>query len=192
MFDTFGALLIDTKKQKMGRGSLPAAAIPMNSRQYEILEKERNRRNISRQNYTRISILLSASQGKSNKQIAREEDISLNTVKSWRRRWKEAYEQLQIFEEGMEGKGVGDNELLQKMLEIISDRPRSGAPSRITDAQKQQIVAIACEKPQDYGFMMTDWTLKTLAMAAIKKKVVDSISPGYVGKLLKNKPTSTT
>ncbi len=171
----------------MGRGSPPAPAIQMSSRQYKIFSKERNKRTTSRQNYTRISILLGASQGQSNSQIAREEGVNLNTVKNWRNRWNAAYDQLKIFEKGPEGKSVSEHELLQKMLEIISDRPRSGAPPRITDAQKQQIVAIACEEPADYGIIMTDWTLEMLAATAIKKEVVASISPSYVGRLLKNK-----
>jgi transposase len=175
----------------MRRGSAPAPAILMSTRQYELFAKELNKRNISRQNYIRISILLLCSQGQSNKSIAREENVNYNTVKQWRKRWNEAYSELQIFEQGPRGEGISDNELLRKMLEIISDRPRSGTPARITMAQKQQIIALACEEPEDYGFIMTDWTLDALSKAAIGKKVVDSISPSYVGRLLKNKPTST-
>ena len=73
------------------------------------------------------------------------------------------------------------------MLEIISDRPRSGAPSRISMQQKQQIVALACEDPEDYGFVMTDWTHQVLAEAAVKQKIVDRVSASYTGRLLKNK-----
>ena len=173
----------------MGRGSAPA--IPMSQRQFMLLDRERRKRSISRQNHTRINILLRASQGESNKQIAREEGVVLNTVKSWRSRWNSAYKQLLAFEEGVSGQGVSDSELLQKMLELISDRPRSGKPAHIRMEQKQQIVALACEKPEDYGYVMTDWTHQILAEAAVQRGIVESISASYAGRLLKNKRAST-
>ncbi len=175
----------------MRRGSAPAPAISMSSRCYEIFDKICNRRTCIGQNHTRISIILRASEGQSNGQTARELGIRVNTVKSWRKRWIEGYDKLQIFEKGPNEEGVTDQELLQKMLEIIKDRPRSGAPSRITMAQKQQIIAIACDEPEDYGLIMTDWTLEMLAKVSIEKNVVTTISPRYVGTLLKNKQAPT-
>ena len=171
----------------MRNGSSPAPAIPMSDRQYKLLKQEQSKRKISRQNYIRITILLRGSQGDSHKQIAREESLALGTVKAWRSRWNSVVEELLEFEKGISGQGVSDYELLQKMLEIISDRPRSGAPSRISMQQKQQIVALACEDPEDYGFVMTDWTHQILAEAAVKQKIVEGISASYTGRLLKNK-----
>jgi hypothetical protein len=57
--------------------------------------------------------------------------------------------------------------------------------------QKQQIVALACEKPEDYGYVMTDWTHKILAEAAVQRGIVESISASYAGRLLKNKRVTT-
>jgi len=116
----------------------------------------------------------------------------LNTVKSWRSRWNSAYEQLLIFETGVSGQGVSDRELLQKMLELISNRPRSGMPSRISMEQKQQIVALRCEHPENYGYVMTDWTHQILAEAAVKQGIVARISASYAGRLLKNKRVTTS
>jgi transposase len=177
--------------KNMRSGSAPAPAIPMSERQYKLLSQERSKRKISRQNYIRITILLRASQGEGNKQIAREESVALSTVKSWRSRWNSAVEQLQEFEKGVSGQGVSDFELLQKMLEIIKDRPRSGAPVRISMAQKQQIRALACENPEDYGLVMTDWTHQTLAESAVNQSIVESISATHIGNILKKRPTST-
>ena len=171
----------------MSRGSAPASAILMSQRHYELFSQEQRKRSISRQNYSRIRILLRASEGQSNKQIAREEGISLNTVKAWRSRWERGHQQLLEFEKGLSGQGVNDFQLRQKMLELISDQPRSGAPAYISMAQKQQIVALACEDPEDYGQVMTDWTHQALAKAAVHQGIVESISAGYVGRLLKNK-----
>jgi transposase len=175
----------------MRSGSAPAPAIPMSERQYKLLSQERSKRKISRQNYIRITILLRASEGDGNKQIAREESLSLSSVKTWRSRWNSVVEQLQEFEKGVSGQGVSDSELLQKMLEVIKDRPRSGAPVRISMEQKQQIRALACEKPEDYGLVMTDWTHQTLAESAVTQGIVESISATHIGNILKKRPTST-
>jgi len=173
----------------MGNGSTPA--IQMSDRQYKLFDQERRKRTTSRQNYIRINILLRASEGQSNKQIAREEGIALSTVKIWRSRWNSVVDQLLEFEKGLSGESVSDAELLQKMLEVIKDRPRSGKPARISMAQKQQIRALACETPEDYGFVMTDWTRQTLAEAAVNQGIVESISITHVGNILKKRGTST-
>lgn len=173
--------------RNMRSGSAPAPAIPMSERQYKLLNQERSKRKTSRQNYIRITILLRASEGQSNKQIAREESLALGTVKTWRSRWNSVVEQLLEFEKGISGQGVSDFELLQKMLEVIKDQPRSGVPARISVTQKQQIRALACEAPEDYGFVMTDWTRQRLAEAAVNQGIVESISITHIGNILKKK-----
>ncbi len=175
----------------MRNGSSPAPAIPMSDRQYKLLKQEQSKRKISRQNYIRITILLRASQGDSNKQIAREESLALSTVKAWRSRWNSVFEELLEFEKGISGERVSDFELLQKLLEVIKDRPRSGKPARISMAQKQQIRALACEAPEDYGFVMTDWTRQTLVKAAVNQGIVERISATHIGNILKKRRTST-
>ena len=175
----------------MGRGKPPAPALPMTDRQHRLLEREAAKRTTLRQYNERIPILLRGSEGQSNSQVARELGISLNTVKSWRRRWESDYESLLDFEKGANGNGVGDYELLQEMLKSLDDLPRSGAPKRITLAQEQQIVALACEKPTDYGVEMTNWTLEMLAKVAIARCIIETISPQYVGEILKKVQIAT-
>lgn len=175
----------------MRRGSKPAPAIAIKKRWFDLLEKEGNKDSCSRKNYIRIQIILRASQGFGNKEIAREIGVTYHTVKKWRNRWKSSYTKLEIFEKGPVGKRVANHELIKKMLEVLKDSPRKGAPCQISLSAKQQIVAIACEEPEDYGVIMTGWTLESLAAIAIKKQIVPTISPSYIGRLLKNKQAST-
>lgn len=175
----------------MGRGKPPAPALPMTGRQYDILEQESRRRTTLLQYHRRIPILLRASKGESNSQIARELDVPYNTVLTWRRRWEADYTALLVFEEGLDGKGVSDHELLEWMLGSLHDLPRSGTPRKITLAQEQQIVALACEKPEDYGVAMTNWTHEMLAKVAVAQSIVESISTSYVGVILKKKRVAT-
>ena len=71
------------------------------------------------------------------------------------------------------------------MLDLLSDRPRSGTPRRITLSQRQQIVALACQAPEDFGIEMTQWNRAALAQVAADKGLVDTISPRYVSVVLK-------
>ena len=78
------------------------------------------------------------------------------------------------------------------MIEIFKDQSRSGRPARITLSQKKQIVALACESPEDYGIIKTDWTLNDLRQVVLEKQIVSTITSVYIGRLLKNKSTSTS
>lgn len=169
----------------MAGGQPPASAIPIGERQYQVLKKYNERRNIPNHFKLRSGIILGASQGHSNKGLARQLGINYNTVKKWRRCWQQYYDELCEYEKGESNQGVSDKQLLDKMLEILSDIPRSGTPIRITLAQKQQIVALACEKPEDHGIAMTQWNREMLAHVAMAKGIVESISPRYVSQILK-------
>ena len=71
------------------------------------------------------------------------------------------------------------------VAERLQDLPRCGAPGRFTPEQLCQIIALACEKPEQYGRPITHWTNRELADEAIKQGIVESISVSYVGQLLK-------
>lgn len=168
----------------MGKGK-PAPALLMSVRQRHLLEAESRKRTTLQQYHQRILIVLYGQEGKSNSWVSGHLGISLNTVKSWRSRWVSQYSSLLDYEKGGQGEGVNDTELLGAMLAVLSDLPRSGVPARITLAQKQQIVALACEKPDTYGVQMTDWSHEMLVKVVIAQGIVDTISRRHLGGILK-------
>ncbi len=161
------------------------AALPLGERHYNLLEKYSRRRDIGNHELKRIKIILKGSKGQSNYSISREVGLGMEAIARWRNRWENAHDALLEFEGGKSGEGVSDRELLKKMLEILRDRPRPGKPVRITLSQKKQIVTLACRKPSDYGIKMNRWTNEMLAKVAQREKIVPSISPTYVGRILK-------
>lgn len=177
----------------MARGKAPAEAIPMTTLQFILLREEMNKRTTQQQFTTRIDLLLRARQGQSINQISRDLGLAVNTVKSWRRRWQGCYEQLCKFEKGMKSHGLSEYDYLQELLSHLRDNPRSGTRKRISLEEEQQIVALASEKPQDYGVEMTSWTHEMLAKVAIGQGIVEKISSRHVGNILKKanfNPTS--
>ncbi len=163
----------------MGRSALP---IRMESGHREFYEKLQSKHSIPKNEYLRMSILLLSHGGMNNSEVSRELNISLNTVKHWRRRWEENYNQL------LELKGEEERSYLKSFLK---DSPRSGTPKKFTMAQEQSIVALACEHPRDHGIEMTDWTMEMLCKVAGSKQIVESISTSQVSRLLKNTALTT-
>lgn len=175
----------------MERGQKPASALAITPRQLALLKGYHQRRNIPNHYKVRCGIILSASEGQANKKVARQLGISNNTVKQWRRRWQQHYDELSAYQNGMANETVSDKQLLDKMLEILSDIPRSGKPKQITLAQEQQIVALAREKPEDYGIPMTQWNREMLAHVAKTEGIVKTISPRYISDILKKNQASS-
>jgi len=113
----------------------------------------------------RAKIILLADAGKKHQDIAQKLSIQRNAITVWTARWHEMAD--------------------KPVRERLKDRPRSGAPDTFTPEQLCQIVAISCEKPEDHGCPITHWTHRELAGEVIKQGIVESISPTYLGRLLK-------
>lgn len=168
----------------MSRGR-PSPAIKMTNRQREILEAYSRKNTIPNNQLIRISILLLASKGKNNMEVSRLLGITVNRIKKWRGRWTASYEQLLIFESGVDNKGVSDKDILERMLTSVEDLPRSGTPKQISLSQENQIIAISCKKPKDFGIIMNKWTHEQIAKTAIAQGVINTISTRSVGYILK-------
>lgn len=127
------------------------------------------RRQTSPQNLARRAqiIVLANGQAKTNKSIAEQLGLNLCDVTRWTKRWIARAS--------------------KPVEQRLSDAPRSGAPDRVTAEQWCQIIALACEPPEQYGHPITHWTHKELAKEVVKQGIVNSISASHVGTILKKK-----
>ena len=163
-----------------------ATEVQLSEIQEKLLRQYSSKASVSPHVHQRIMIVLQAHQGNSNSGIARSLKVRVNTVQKWRNRWADSYEQLCGYEqqEPSEGKRV------KRMLAILNDAPRSGSPVRISLAEKQRLMALACQKPKEFGVPMTEWNREMLSQVAQSQGIVKKISPRYVSKLLKNARTT--
>ena len=166
--------------------------LTLTQRHHDLLLKTSLKRSTSNALRERIQIVLKSYQGESQIQISFDLNLDYETVRLWRSRWISNYETLIQYEQGLENQGVPDPKLLKKMLLLLSDAPRKGAPRTFTDAQVDALVALACESPSDYGLIRTNWTHETLAEAAMSKGLFQTIAARTVGKLLLKKNYSLT
>jgi putative transposase len=170
-----------------------AVVIHLSSLQKELLEQEVNRHSLSEQLRVRIEIILGSAQGISNNAMKRTLTLShTKYVGKWRNRWADKQEALQELEEFLKDKRAMRKRLLDAMLIILQDVKGRGVASNFMPAQEEQIIAIACKKPADYGLADNNWTQNLLAQVAQKEGVVASISQSKICSILKKKNFSLT
>ena len=144
----------------------------------ELCQLCQNKRKVSADLKQRASIILLSADGVTIKEISKQVNLSRNNVAHWRKKFIEHNDVLlQIAE--------SDRKLLKKKLvSILSDLPRSGAPSTFSTVQKAQIIKLACNHPRDYGYMDSQWNLKLLCRVAIEQKICGNISPSTIYRIL--------
>jgi transposase len=157
-----------------------AAKITITERQQEILRTICNAPTTPSQLQQRASIILLAFDGLSNPEIAAQVGLSGRQVGLWRRRWAKAWDRLIQIEcsqtHAAFRRAVG---------KVLSDEPRPGAPGKFTPEQITQILAVACEPPEESGRPITHWTAYELADEVVKRGIVESISTAQVGRYLR-------
>lgn len=141
------------------------------------LEKLTARHTTSQQKAQRARIILKASEGKNNAEIAREVRQSVDMVRLWRRRW------LALSAIALEDLSVEER---------LEDLPRPGAPARLTADQLCQIEQMACEAPEKAGRPISQWTGRELADEIVARGIVASISPRHAARLLKKGVSNRT
>lgn len=127
----------------------------------------------------RAEIILRAFQKEENQAIAAAIDLDPTAVGLWRRRWVQAWPKL-IQIECTETQAA----FRRAVEDVLSDRPRSGNPGKFTPEQVTQILALACEPPEQSGRPITHWTCKELADEAQKRGIAE-ISESQVGRYLR-------
>lgn len=164
-------------------------ALPLNvsQRLYALIEQEQNRRNLDSHLLLRFRIIYHSLEDKRNIDIANSLHCHEKTVRKWRNRFWEHQQALMIYEQGHDSNLPTDKELVDKMKEILSDAPRSGAPARLSESDIKRLIVLACEKPEKYGLPFTSWTHNELAKQAQKMGIL--LSSVHLGRILKKRLT---
>lgn len=168
----------------MGRSLAVPPALLYTDAQKSALIQYSNRHTTGQQQAKRARIILRGFENTPHSVVGEELSISVPTVKTWRKRWESAQSDLSELE------SMAD---LERAYEVLfKDRARSGRAAKFTKSQKEQIVALPCDKPCEHGVQMTDWTHEMLAQTAQAKSIVDSISSSQVGRILKKSSLTTS
>ena len=125
----------------------------------------------------RARIVLAAADGANNAEIGRRLGIEADTARLWRARW------LGLGAVPLEELGVAER---------LEDAPRPGGPCRITAEQVCRVTALACEAPAASERPISHWSGRELAEEAVKRGIVDRLSPRHANRLLKRGRCSPT
>jgi transposase len=159
-----------------------APSIDLSVRQREILERLIRSPTVEQRLVQRaLFVLAAATQGGLSRDLAEDLGMSVNMVGRWRRRWAAAQGRLMAAEQGPRP------DLSHRITETLVDAPRSGFPGIFTPEQILEIIAIACEQPEEEADRpVTHWTPREVADEAMKRKIVSCISTRTVGRFLKS------
>lgn len=158
-----------------------AAKIIITERQQAALESMTRSSTCGQGIAQRARMILLAFEGFDNEVIAERIGCERHTVGVWRRRWAKGFEQLVLVECCEK-----DSVLPVALADFLRDEPRSGCGGKFTAEQVTQILAVACEPPEQSGRPVAHWTPRELADEAVKRGIVASISARQVGRYLKD------
>ncbi|WP_299011910.1 helix-turn-helix domain-containing protein [uncultured Shewanella sp.] len=147
--------------------------------------KSRTARSDHRQ---RAQLILSFSEGLSNIKAGKAVELQPKQAGKWRHRWLSNEAKLLEVELS---EHASPKRLKDTIEQILSDLPRSGAPSTFSALQVAQILAVACEEPQDSGVPLSHWSLSTLKTEVIRRQIVTSISTSTLHVFLKSRGIKT-
>jgi len=123
-----------------------AAKVPLSEKQLDILQQIVRQSTACVRLVQRCRMILLGFEGRLNEDIAVEVNRHRRQVGVWRRRWQQSFEALIAIE-----CNETTASLRAAIEDVLSDAPRPGSPGTFTAEQVTQIIAIACEPPENSG-----------------------------------------
>ena len=165
-----------------------AVAVALSERQRGLLEALSRSRTSAAFLVERAQIILHASAGEPTLHIARAMGVDRQRVRRWRNRWA-----TELSSRLLDVEAVADDKVLHEALvQALGDAARSGAPPKFTPEQEEQVRAMACRDPSEFGLPHSQWTRRLLADEAARQGIVESVSVAEVGRWLKKGGSSHT
>ena len=163
-------------------------AISLSTRQRELLECLARSKKASQQLMERCRTVLLSAAGGLNEAQAQQLGVDRQRVWRWRRRWAAEMQGLSAAEDA----GASDGDLQQRIVQVLSDGTRSGAPAKFSAEQIAGLIALACEPPSESGLPVSHWTPPELAREAVRRGLVENISPRQVDRFLAQRTCDRT
>lgn len=156
--------------------------------QREILEGFSRARTRSQRAVERAKMVVMAGNGVSDAEIGRRLGVNVQRPRRWRGRWLAAGAGLA----DAEAAGASKRDLGNLIEDVLTDFYRSGGPPKFSAEQVAMLISLGCESPEESGIPITHWTPEELAREAVKRGVVESISPRHLDRIMKRGRPSAT
>ena len=160
--------------------------------QREIVHTLANRRTSRADVAERSAILLDYERTKSKTNTVQNLHSTWDKVSRWVNRWHAMEDGIKELESAYQRNEIDTTRYCARIATLLRDEQRLGAPRTFTESQRQQILALATQKPEDVGVPITHWSRAELARVAVEKGVVNTISCTHIGRFLKGSNTPAT
>jgi hypothetical protein len=114
-----------------------------------------------------------------NATIAKMRSSSGKTVKRWRDK------ALSLFNSWIKNPPKEEEDAKNEILNMLEDKPRSGAPPKFSTVNVCLILSVALEKPEDCGRPISFWSTRELADEVVLRGIVENISKSTIGNILR-------
>jgi hypothetical protein len=162
-----------------------AVALPLSPLQQALLKRLVRRQTADQRLVRRAALLLALADDPRVQATAQRLGLHRLTVRHWRDRWLQAAPQLQQAEQQQ----APEPTLLGLITQVLADAPRPGTPATFSPEQIVQVVAVACEPPEQSGRPIDHWTSRELADEVKKRRIVKDILPAQCGAFVKARPS---
>jgi len=133
----------------------------------------------------RGSLILEYAECGNISQVASKHGVGRDTVRRWRERWQSWQAELDRLEGEYQAGTMSQTKYRREIETLLADAKRPGAPATFSEAQIQQILAMATRQPEEEGVPVTHWSHEILAQTVIEKGIVKTISAAQIGRFLK-------
>lgn len=168
--------------------NLEQAGIVLHERVRSVLERLSRSRTAEPRLVERAAIVLNGVAGLSHVEQGRRLGIDRQRSRRWTVRWSLANERLTMAATESE---TSDRQVEKMVFAVLADERRSGTPPKFTAEQLTRLIALACERPEASNIPVNRLTPTELAREAVKRGIVESISPRHLDRVLKRDRPST-
>lgn len=140
----------------------------------------------------RLLIIKTYLESNNKRGTGRDLGIDIQVVRRWLTRWDDGElvrnDLYEIYSNG----SLKRHQYKKELLGLVKDKARSGSPGKFTAAQREQIIALASESPEEIGLPFTHWSEPLLRIELISRGIVEDISVRQVGRFLKSAQASAS
>ena len=162
--------------------NLRKAGVVLHDRVRSVLEWLSRSRTEEPRLVERASIVLNGVAGASHVEQGDALGIDRQRSRRWTKRWMKENDRLSM---AASEEDTTDRQVEKMVLAVLADARRSGTPPKFTAEQMVRLIALACERPEASGIPVNRLTPAELAREAVKRGIVESISPRHLDRIMK-------
>lgn len=164
--------------------NLRDAGVVLHERIRSVLDRLSRSRTEEPRLVERAAIVLNGVAGMSHVEQGKLLGIDRQRPRRWTVRWIAANDKLTT---AADDGDTSDRQVEKLVFAALADERRSGTPPKFSAEQLTRLIALACERPEASNIPVNRLTPAELAREAVKRGIVESISPRHLDRIMKRR-----